>query len=106
LLVAMNVESMLADHGAAQVETASSVDGALRKLQHFAPDAAILDLNLGAELSVPVAHELVARAIPFVFATGYGEANMIPAALRHVPIVRKPYAGETIAAALMQIQRR
>ena len=106
LLVAMSVEAMLADHGASLVETVSSVESARRKLQAFHPDVAVLDLNLGAELSVPIAHELHARRIPFVFATGYGEANMIPPEFRNVSIVRKPYSGETIAEALKKVARR
>lgn len=100
LLVAMSVEGMLMDFGADSVETASSTEDARRRLKDFTPDAAVLDLNLGPELSVPIAEVLFARGIPFVFATGYGEAQMIPEHMRDILVVRKPYVGEAIAEAV------
>lgn len=36
-----------------------------------APDAALLDLNLGGELVFAVADALAARGVPFAFLTGY-----------------------------------
>ncbi|MDB5652521.1 MAG: signal transduction histidine kinase [Tardiphaga sp.] len=100
LLIAMDVQTMLAREGTATVETASSVKEALHSLTIFHPDVAILDVNLGNGSSLPVAHVLVARNIPFVFATGYGETSLIPAELGHVPIVRKPYDIISLIAAL------
>jgi light-regulated signal transduction histidine kinase (bacteriophytochrome)/CheY-like chemotaxis protein len=100
LLIAMDVQTMLMHEGATTVETASSVKEALQGLSVFRPDLAILDVNLGNGSSLPVAHELVARGIPFVFATGYGETSLIPASLGEVPIVRKPYDIISLIAAL------
>jgi PAS domain S-box-containing protein len=53
-------------------------------------DAAVLDLNLRGELSLPVADILLARGIPFVFVTGYQRDGIIPARFRGVPVVQKP----------------
>ena len=39
-------------------------------------DGAVLDLNLGGEMSYPVADALAERNIPFVFTTGYDQANI------------------------------
>jgi two-component sensor histidine kinase len=100
LLIAMDVQTMLAREGAATVETASSVKEALHNLTMFRPDVAILDVNLGNGSSLPVAHALAERGIPFVFATGYGETSLIPAELSDVPIVRKPYDVAALMAAL------
>lgn len=100
LLIAMDVQTMLAREGAATVETASSVKEGLHSLNIFHPDVAILDVNLGNGSSLPVAHALVARGIPFVFATGYGETSLIPAELGYVPIVRKPYDITSLISAL------
>jgi hypothetical protein len=38
--------------------------------------------------------------VPFVFATGYGDASVIPKTLSDVPVVRKPYDGEAMVVAL------
>jgi CheY-like chemotaxis protein len=100
LLIAMDVETMLAREGAASVETASSVKEALNALTLLKPDVAILDVNLGNGSSMPVAHALIELGIPFVFATGYGETSLIPAALGEVPIVRKPYDLTSLVTAL------
>lgn len=100
LLIAMDVETMLAREGAAAVVTVSSVTEALQALALQAPDVGILDVNLGSGSSLPVALALVARGIPFIFATGYGENSMIPTSLAGVPIVRKPYDLPALLAAL------
>jgi light-regulated signal transduction histidine kinase (bacteriophytochrome)/CheY-like chemotaxis protein len=106
LLIAMDVETMLSREGAASVETASSVKEALRALTVLKPDVAILDVNLGNGSSMPVAHALMELGIPFVFATGYGETSLIPAALGDVPIVRKPYDLTSLVTALTSAMAR
>ena len=65
-MIAMDAEMMLAAKGAITIETAASPAEALRKLAHFTPDAAVLDVNLGTETSLSVAEELARRQIPFV----------------------------------------
>jgi len=99
LVIAMDAEMMLAGKGASTIETAASSGEALRKLAHFTPDAAVLDVNLGTETSLPVAEELARRSIPFVFATGYGDNIMVPQSFA-APTIRKPYDEFTLARAL------
>ena len=90
MLIAADVEMMLAAHGLSRVTTIPSAAEALRKLERFRPDVAILDVNLGTGTSLPVAQELTRRGIPFMFATGYTDRSIIPANL-DVPVLRKPY---------------
>ena len=99
-IVAMDAESMLLEQGAVAVQMASTVAEALQLLAASAPDAAVLDVNLGEVTSLAVAEELVRRQIPFVFATGYGDSRMVPESMASVSSIRKPYDGETLAAAL------
>jgi CheY-like chemotaxis protein len=66
-------------------------------------DAAILDLNLGGELATPIAEAIDDRAIPFIFATGYGTAG-VPERFRERPVLQKPYAIESLEQALKAIQ--
>ncbi len=103
LLIAMDVEQMLAAAGLTQVTTAASVPEALRRIAASAPDVAVLDVNLGVATSIPVAEDLQRRGIPFVFATGYGDSTMIPAAFAGVPVVRKPYGGPALTAAIAKV---
>lgn len=105
LLIAIDVEQMLAAEGVARVESTATCAEALRELEKFAPDVAVLDVNLGAENSLPVAQELLSRRIPFIFATGYGDSTMIPKALAAVPVVRKPYDGKSLATAIVKVIR-
>lgn len=100
LLIAMDCEAMLEARGVASVQTASNTAAALRILARSTPDVAVLDVNLGEETSQTVAEALVARGIPFVFATGYADAIVLPEGMGHVPLVRKPYDADTLSAGL------
>lgn len=51
---------------------------------------AVLDINLGGESSFHVADVLLARGVPFVFATGY-EANAVPDRFAAVRRWEKPF---------------
>lgn len=96
MLVAMDLELIIADANGEVVATAGSAREALAALDKVRPDIAILDVNLGDTTSEPVAARLEAEGIPFMFATGYGDGGAIPERFSHVTIVRKPYEGRTI----------
>src|SRR5258706_2717561 len=84
------MEHLLADLGCEVVGSCDSIRAALEWLDMapLAPDGALLDVNLGGELVYPVAEALVARRIPFAFATGYG---VLPdARFEGVPVLSKP----------------
>ncbi|AYD01295.1 HWE histidine kinase domain-containing protein [Neorhizobium sp. NCHU2750] len=102
MLIAADVEAMLAEHGITKVTTAPSVAEALRRLKGFSPDVAILDVNLGSGTSLPIAEELARRNVPFVFATGYSDRSIIPPHLS-APIVRKPYEAAALIAAVTSL---
>jgi light-regulated signal transduction histidine kinase (bacteriophytochrome)/CheY-like chemotaxis protein len=102
MLIAADVEAMLADHGVYRVTTTPSVADALRRLKDFTPDVAILDVNLGSATSLPIAEELLRRQVPFVFATGYSDRSIIPASFS-APVVRKPYEAGALIAAVRKV---
>ena len=106
MLIALDLEQMLADRGAEKTETASSADEAIASLVDFQPHAAILDVNLGDGTSALVADELTKRGIPFTFATGYGDRSMLPERFISAPVVRKPYDAITISRQLAQLLGR
>jgi two-component sensor histidine kinase/CheY-like chemotaxis protein len=96
MIIALDAEATLQRLGAHPVETAPNVSEALRLIEMRPPALAIVDVNLGQESSFPVADVLTARGIPFVFATGYGKNTDFPERFRHVPVVTKPYAADSL----------
>ena len=52
-------------------------------------DAAVLDVNIRSEMIFPIARELLARNVPFVFTTGYDKITLGPE-FQDVPLVEKP----------------
>jgi CheY-like chemotaxis protein len=100
-LVAMDIVRALERAGAEVIGPAPGVEAALDALERSAPDGAILDINLGGEMAFPVADALLARGVPFVFATGY-DAQIIPPRFTNVKRCEKPMASEQICAALFE----
>ncbi|MFJ3076581.1 HWE histidine kinase domain-containing protein [Pseudomonas sp. NPDC087029] len=100
LVIAVGLEQILADAQIDDVITASSEAEALKLLTSHEPDVAILDINLSTGTSIAVADALTRLGIPFLFATGYGDSVSIPAHLKHVPVVRKPYDAASILSNL------
>ncbi|MDT1064763.1 response regulator [Paracoccus sp. CPCC 101403] len=70
-LLADEMRSALQESGAVVVGPAGNVQAALNLIARSELDVAVLDVNLRGETVVPVARELLARAIPFAFVTGY-----------------------------------
>lgn len=103
VLLAVELEAGLIEAGADVVGVAVELDEAMDFL-NTPFDAAVLDVNLNGRLVTPLAETLVARKIPFVFATGYGEAGA-PDGF-DAPIVRKPYNVHQIVNALVEATGR
>ena len=103
LMIALDAQAMLADEGL-DVEVAGTISDGLRLLAVDSFDAAVLDVNLSGETSFRVADELIARGLPFVFATGYGESIVIPDRFHAVPVVSKPYDSVALRLAFGTIE--
>jgi light-regulated signal transduction histidine kinase (bacteriophytochrome) len=102
MLIALDLEQILEAAGMTVIATVTSHKEATSLLQRETPDLAVLDFNLGDGTSEPIAAQLRSRNIPFVFATGYGEATMAEG-YEDVPIVRKPYTSDSIVAELRRL---
>jgi CheY-like chemotaxis protein len=89
--IAVELARSLEALGAEVVGPMASVADALEALagQSNGLDGAILDIHLGEERVYPVADELMARGLPFVFLTGY-DAVVIPDQYAHVRRCDKP----------------
>ena len=100
LIIALDLEMVLRDQGAANVHVVGTAEDGLRVIASTKFDAAVLDVNLGSSTSFPVARELLRLGIPFIFATGYGNEIEFPPDLRSAPLVSKPYSETSIRDAL------
>jgi len=100
-LVAMLLETILADLGCDVVGPESNIEDGLNAVADVAGlDAALLDVNVAGREIFPVAEALKAKGVPFVFSTGYGEAGL-PEHWRGNPTVQKPFTEGAIREALM-----
>lgn len=78
-LIGQDFAQALEDLGATVVGPVGNLDDALDLLAETLDiDGAVLDLNLGGEMSYPIADALVKRGVRFVFTTGYDKANIAP----------------------------
>lgn len=104
--IALELEDAFVGAGASVIGPVATVAEALALLDRApALDAAVLDINLQGEMIFPVADRLLARDIPFVFATGY-ELTSIPTAYDKVTRCEKPVNAEAVGLALMPVMRR
>jgi CheY-like chemotaxis protein len=97
-LIAMYVEDLLTELGYRVVATAGRLEDALRIASQGSFDIAVLDMNLGGELTHPVARVIHGLGIPFVYVTGYGTTGAdVPAA---APTLQKPFVREALQAVM------
>jgi CheY-like chemotaxis protein len=105
LMIRMLLEDMLGELGHTIAAAAARIDEALEAARTAEVDLAILDVNLNGEPVSPVADALVARGVPFVFATGYGEHGL-PAPYRDPPTLKKPFQLESLEQMLLSVTGR
>lgn len=96
-LLALSVSEFLESAGAEVL----GVTGKLAEAQRYVAehddqiDAVLLDVNLRSEMSYPLADQLVALDIPFLFTTGY-DAAAIDARFGDRPVCSKPFVPATL----------
>lgn len=101
-LLAMDVADQLTDAGFDIVGPATSVVDALRLLEEFGCDVAVLDIHLGHENSEPVALALKSTGTPFVVVSG-NSLKHFPPGFRDAPFVSKPISPSTLTALLRKM---
>ena len=94
-LIAVMVEDMLIDMGSEVIGPAATVEEALELARREGLDAAVLDVNVRGQRIDPVAEALMARGVPVLFATGYGEVTLADGA--PATVIDKPYTQEKLA---------
>jgi CheY-like chemotaxis protein len=102
MLVAMLIEDQLSDLGYDIVGPAMRLETALELAETAEFDIAILDINLAGRQSFSVADLLASRGLPFLFASGYGAAGLVPPFLDR-PVLQKPFNIKMMAEALQEL---
>lgn len=102
-LIAMMLEDMLSEFGYSVSAIAPGLDEAMELAAGLDFDAAILDVSLAGQSSLPVARFLDGKDKPYIFATGYGAlpAGMEGSGRR---LLNKPYQMNQLKAALESLQ--
>lgn len=101
-LLGLHVKATLREHGCLVIGPLRAVAPAVKVISAERPDAAVLDVNLGNELSFPVADALTAARIPFLFLTAYNRA-VLPIAHRLRPVLPKLFVAQALIVELARI---
>lgn len=105
-LIATEICEALTAAGAKIVGPASTVRDAVALVTSGTRmDGAVLDVNLRGTMVFPVADELRARGVPFIFATGYDETS-IPERFLDATQFEKPLDITRLADAIVPMLRR
>ena len=96
------LEDALAQLGYVVAATATRVEKAVEVAASSDFDCAILDVDLDGYSVSFVADTLVARGMPFLFATGHGQAGL-PEHHRDRPLLQKPFRIESLGRILEQV---
>jgi len=106
-LIASLAEDTLLQAGAGAVVIATNHVAAQSALSaHDRFDAAVIDINLDGRTAFDLALLLVGRGVPLIFLTGYGEDAQVPAELRDIAVVAKPYTPDMLVTPLLEAIRR
>ena len=102
LMIRMLLQDMLADLGYTLAGEAGRIEEAMALAKQGEFDVAILDVNLNGQPISPVVEILIARGVPFVFATGYGQRG-VPERFRKTPTLQKPFQADALASAIESV---
>jgi two-component system, response regulator PdtaR len=102
-LVGIDLVQLIEELGFEAFGPVTTVTDALALLDHAPVSMAILVLNLGSELSTPIAKECLERGIPFIVASAYDDIEAIGGAVfKGILNVGKPHQAELILSALIE----
>lgn len=105
-LIAMQLKLDLEEDGHTVIGPIAHLSEALRTAAESEFDIALIDINLGADNSAPVAEILDRRNVPFAFTTGYNDLIFMPPPLRNYPHLTKPYGLADVKDLVAKLQRQ
>jgi CheY-like chemotaxis protein len=106
MIIALDLEDLLRGQGAIDVAVVDSAAAGLELVAQGAPDAALLDINLGQETSIPLADELLRLGVPYLFMTGYDDHADLTERHQAAPRIAKPIDRELLLEVVERLLRR
>jgi DNA-binding response OmpR family regulator len=104
-LIALDITSVLEQAGITVIGPVSTVAEAMSAIESEKMAGVLLDAHLAGEPVGCIADALKAKVIPFAFVSGYG-LEQLPAGHRDVPLVKKPFTGQDLLAAIASFSHR
>ena len=102
LLIGLDVKATLTDVGCEVIGPVASVSSAVKAVREDRFDAAVLDINLGGDLSFPIADALLEAQVPFLFLTAYARIALPKPYCERV-VIAKPFSGSVLVRELARI---
>lgn len=100
-MLALDIVLQIEEHNGIVIGPVTSLDHGMKALEDEQPDACILNIRLGADLSYALADELLVQRVPFIFASSEQRAD-IPDRFDGVPLHAKPIEMVNAAAGLIK----
>lgn len=104
MIIALFLDDFLTELGHEVVGPASRVGRAMHLVETEAFDLALLDINVAGEEIYPVAAELKARGVPFIFLSGYG-ARGLRGDWAGSSMLEKPFVPEALKTSIADAVR-
>jgi DNA-binding response OmpR family regulator len=101
-LIALDGEVTLQALGVADVVCVRTLADGLAALDIKNFHAALLDLRLGDQSSIPLATRLAALDVPIAFLTGF-QGDALPAEFRNSPLLPKPFTPDQLGALMRKL---
>jgi len=105
-VVADALRYLIDGYGGSVSTIVPSLERAFEALAAGPVDIAVLDIDLNGTSVVPLAEHLRAQGVPFVFLTGYGDEEILPAHLRDQPRFDKPVEAERLVRTMLELVAR
>jgi len=102
-IVALDLSDMTEELGFDVEGPFATIAEGARALEHFCPDAAILDVQLADGEVFPLADMLVRLGVPIIFHSGHADIASLLARYPEARSASKPCAAELIASYLVQL---
>ena len=101
VMIRMMIADMIEELGHVVVAEAGNIQSALELAKTADFEFAILDINVAGEKIDPVADIIAGRAVPFIFASGYGAIGA-PTNFRDRIVIQKPFLMSTLNDAIRE----
>jgi len=101
-LIALDGEHILRSTGVDEVVWVRNLADGIQSVDAKQFHAALLDLRLGTDSSIPLAQRLAALNVPFGFLTGF-HGDAIPSEYKDRPIVPKPFTPQQLSNLLLRL---